>query len=78
MPVQGRARFWMAVEDLFILLSIFAIWPAILGWYGWVWEAIKYAAAAGLIWIFVRRVNRYRERQEAHREGNWPEEKSKN
>ena len=29
-----RTWFWMALEDLFILLSIFALWPTILGWDG--------------------------------------------
>ena len=59
-----RTRFWMALEDLFILLSIFALWPTILGWDGWTWEVLKYVAVVGLIWIFVRRVKRYRMRKE--------------
>jgi hypothetical protein len=56
---------WIALEDLFILVSVFALWPSILGWEGWVWEALKYVAAAGLLWIFVRRVRRYKERRAA-------------
>jgi hypothetical protein len=60
-----RTRLWIAIEDLFILVSVFAIWPVILGWEGWVWEATKYIAAVGLIWIFVRRLRRYQRRQEA-------------
>ena len=64
MAEQGGNRFWMGVEDLFILLSIFAIWPTILGWEGIVWEALKYLALVGWVWIFLRRVNRYRERRE--------------
>ena len=40
---KDLTRFWMALEDLFILLSIFALWPTILGWEGFGWEALKYA-----------------------------------
>ncbi len=58
-----RSRLWIALEDFFILVSVLALWPAILGWEGWVWEVMKYAAAAGLIWIFVRRVRRYNQRR---------------
>ena len=61
---RERSRFTMALEDLFILLSIFALWPGILGWQGWVWEALKYMAVVGLIWIFMRRAKRYRTRKE--------------
>jgi hypothetical protein len=59
-----KKRFGMAVEDAFIILSVFALWPGILGWEGIVWQVLKYAAVAGLIWILVRRVNRYRQRSE--------------
>ncbi len=58
-------RIWVALEDLLILLSIFALWPVILGWEGWVWEVLKYLAVVGLIWIFVRRVRRYQRRADA-------------
>ena len=58
-------RIWVALEDLFILLSIFALWPVILGWDGWVWEVLKYLAVAGLVWIFSRRVRRYKRRGNA-------------
>lgn len=60
---MDRTRLWIALEDLFILVSVFALWPSILGWQGWVWEVLKYAAAGGLVWIFVRRLRRYRERR---------------
>ena len=60
-----RTRLWIAIEDMFILVSVFAIWPGILGWEGWVWEMTKYVAAVGLIWIFVRRLRRYQQRREA-------------
>ena len=65
MAKRDGGRFWMRVEDLFILLSIFALWPTILGWDGLVWESLKYLALVGLVWIFLRRVNRYRERRES-------------
>ena len=55
-------RIWTVLEEVFIVLSIFAIWPGILGWEGWVWEAVKYVAVIGLIWIFVRRMKLYKDR----------------
>ena len=55
-------RIWTVLEEAFIVLSIFALWPGILGWDGWVWELVKYVAVIGLIWIFVRRMKRYRDR----------------
>ncbi len=58
----GERRIWAALEDLFILLSILALWPVILGWEGWVWVILKYLAVAGLVWIFARRVRRYQRR----------------
>ncbi len=58
----NERRIWVALEDLFILLSIFALWPVILGWEGWVWEGLKYLAVVGLVWIFARRVRRYQRR----------------
>ncbi len=64
MAEVDRTRLWMALEDAFIFVAIFALWPVILGWDGWVWEVLKYAAAGGLIWIFTRRVKRYKERAE--------------
>ena len=63
-------RIWVALEDLFILLSIFALWPVILGWEGWVWEVLKYLAVAGLVWIFVRRVRRYQRRPKGDGSGS--------
>ncbi len=65
MAKRDGDRFWMGVEDLFILLSVFALWPTILGWCGIGWEVLKYLALVGLLWICVRRVNRYRRRRKA-------------
>ncbi|HCK11062.1 hypothetical protein MK139_04620 [bacterium] len=57
---EEKKRFGMALEDLFILLSVVALWPGILGWEGVVWQYLQYAALVGLVWILVRRVSRYR------------------
>jgi hypothetical protein len=59
-----KKRFEMAIEDAFILLSVFALWPGILGWEGLIWQLLMYAAVVGLVWILVRRVNRYKRRSE--------------
>ncbi len=58
------SRIGMILEDVFIVLSIFVLWPGILGWEGLVWSLLKYAAVAGLVWILIRRVNRYKARSE--------------
>ena len=73
-----RTWFTMALEDMFILLSIFAVWPGILGWQGWVWEVLKYVAVVGLIWIFMRRAKRYRIRKEEKSEAGRPKGTNKN
>ena len=64
MADEENKRLGMALEDLFILLSVFALWPGILGWEGALWQYVQYAAVVGLVWILVRRVNRYRTRSE--------------
>lgn len=64
MEEKQRKRLGMASEDLFILLSVLALWPGILGWEGLGWQILKYAAVVGLVWILIRRVNRYRRRAE--------------
>lgn len=48
------------VEDAFILLCILTLWPVILGWTGTLYEVLLYVALAGLLFIFVRRVGRFR------------------
>ncbi len=67
---SDRTRLWMALEDLFILVSVFALWPGILGWQGTVWEVVRYGAVIGLVWILVRRVNRYRGKRREARGGD--------
>lgn len=48
------------IEDIFILVSILALWPVVLGWQGLIYEIALYAALAGLIYIFIRRMRRFR------------------
>jgi hypothetical protein len=60
-------RVGMILEDVFIVLSIFALWPGILGWDGAVWNLLQYAAVIGLVWIMVRRVGRYNQRSKEDR-----------
>ena len=55
---------WVLMEDAFIIVSIAALWPGILGWEGTIWTVVQFAALAGLVWILVRRVGRYKARGE--------------
>jgi hypothetical protein len=60
-------RAGLILEDVFIVLSIFALWPGILGWEGAAWNLLQYAAVIGLVWILVRRVGRYNQRSKEDR-----------
>ena len=60
MSDQESRPIWIALEDAFILLSVAAVWPRILGWHGMVWEMMQYVAVGGLIWIFVRGIGETR------------------
>ena len=53
-------RIWTILEWVFTMYCIFTLWPFVLGWEGWIWEIQRYVALAGLIWIFTRRVKRYK------------------
>ena len=55
---------WLIVEDAFIILCIGALWPGILGWQHYIWDLVQYVALAGLVWITIRRIGRYRDRRE--------------
>ena len=48
------------IEDVFILVSIFSLWPVILGWEGMLYHTILYSALIGLLVIFARRVRRFK------------------
>ena len=55
-----RSRRTRLLEDLFILLCILTLWPVVLGWQDAIYQYVLYAALAGLVFIFVRRINRFR------------------
>ena len=59
MAEQEPRRIWLVLEDVFIVVSVLALWPRILHWEGAIWEWLQYIAVAGLIWIFIRRLRRY-------------------
>ncbi len=54
---------WLILEDAFIIMCIGALWPGILGWESWFWVFVQYVALVGLVWILIRRIARYRDRQ---------------
>ena len=58
-PSEGKPRH--LIEDIFILICILVIWPVILGWNHLIYEILLYVALAGLVWIFFRRVKRFRQ-----------------
>ncbi|MCZ6635632.1 MAG: hypothetical protein O7G87_19725 [bacterium] len=60
---MGERPLWILLEDAFIVVSIAALWPGILGWEGRIWQAVQIAALAGLVWIFIRRSRRYKARK---------------
>ena len=53
------------IEDIFILVSIFSLWPVILDWQGIIYESVLYIALAGLIYIFIRRIRRFKQARSA-------------
>jgi len=63
LDIRTRRRQIIA-EDVFIILSILALWPTILGWDHVIYDLLKYAALAGLVLIFIRRLRRYRDREQ--------------
>jgi hypothetical protein len=62
LDIRTRRRQIIA-EDVFIILSILALWPTILGWDHVIYDLLRYAALAGLVLIFIRRLRRYRDRE---------------
>ena len=70
---MGERPLWVLLEDVFIVVSIGALWPGILGWQGRIWQAVQIAALVGLVWIFFRRSRRYtarKAREDEKRRGN--------
>ena len=55
---QGRSR---RIEDIFILLCVVSLWPLVFGMEGLLFEIGLYVALAGLVFIFIRRVRRFRQ-----------------
>lgn len=60
---EPTRRRHILIEDAFIILSVLSLWPSILGWEGLAYDLLKYGALAGLVFIFIRRVGRYRDRR---------------
>jgi Flp pilus assembly protein TadB len=59
-PEEKRAKVVRLIEDAFILLCIVTLWPVILDWTGVVYDVLLYVALAGLVFIFARRIRRFR------------------
>ncbi len=76
MAGEGRPL-WVVLEDAFVMISIAALWPGILGWEGTIWQVVQYVAIGGLVWILTRRIKRYQVKKEAN-EGQRPGESSQN
>ena len=55
---QARSR---RIEDIFILLCVVSLWPLVFGMEGLLFEIGLYVALAGLVFIFIRRVRRFRQ-----------------
>ena len=53
------------IEDIFTLLCIVSLWPVVLGWTEAIYQYLLYAALAGLIYIFVRRIRRFHAARDA-------------
>lgn len=65
---QQREKKHKLIEDLFILLCIASLWPVVLGWTEPIYQYLLYAALAGLIFIFVRRIRRFHAARDALRD----------
>jgi hypothetical protein len=55
---QRRAR---RLEDAFVILCIFTLWPVIMGWRHPAFQFAMYVALVGLLVVFFRRLKRIRE-----------------
>lgn len=65
---EQREKRHKLIEDLFILLCIASLWPVVLGWTEPIYQYLLYAALAGLIFIFVRRIRRFHAARDALRD----------
>ena len=58
------------IEDIFTLLCIVSLWPVVLGWTEAIYQYLLYAALAGLVYIFVRRIRRFHAARDAMSENS--------
>ena len=58
------------IEDIFTLLCIVSLWPVVLGWTEAIYQYLLYAALAGLVYIFVRRIRRFHAARDAMSESS--------
>ena len=65
---EQREKRHKLIEDIFILLCIASLWPVVLGWTESIYQYLLYAALAGLIFIFVRRIRRFHAARNALRD----------
>ena len=65
---EQREKRYKLIEDLFILLCIVSLWPVVLGWTEPIYQYLLYAALAGLVFIFVRRIRRFHAARDALRD----------
>ena len=65
---EQREKRHKLIEDLFILLCIASLWPVVLGWTEPIYQYLLYAALAGLVFIFVRRIRRFHAARDALRD----------
>ena len=65
---EKREKRHKLIEDLFILLCIASLWPVVLGWTEPIYQYLLYAALAGLIFIFFRRIRRFHDARNALRD----------
>ena len=65
---EQREKRHKLIEDLFILLCIVSLWPVVLGWTEPIYQYLLYAALAGLVFIFVRRIRRFHAARDALRD----------
>lgn len=64
MRLAERKRPWGWVEDIVIVLAILTLWPRILGWPGIWYRILEIVALGVLVVIFVRRIGRFRRKEE--------------
>lgn len=65
--LPGPSRRRRIVEDVFLVLAIFPLWPKILGWPGLLWDVILFADLVLLAVLLVFRWIRTREAIDEYR-----------